>query len=143
MKKVISIVLVLVLCFGLVSCASNNDNTPATPEPSLSDVEVAAQTVLTALRNTLKNPDSFQVHSVNYVDTYTGNPEYATVFPTSFTYVFQIDYSAQNGFGGMNRKTMYVLYNNENDFKQDVENIVFVYGMSEPQSSINISKLNY
>lgn len=132
MKKIISIVLVLVLCFGLVSCASNNDNTPTTTEPRLSDVELAAQTVLAALRNTMKNPDSFQVHSVNY-GTFLSR------------YIFQIDYSAQNGFGGMNRKIKYVEYTSENNFSQysDDEIGANAYKNSNSKSSIDISKLSY
>ena len=142
MKKVISAGLILVICLGLVSCTSGV-NTLVSTEPPLSACQIAIQTALAELRNTMKNPDSFQVHSVEYVDTFTGDERMAGAVPTDFTYIFKIDYSAQNGFGGMNRKTIYVTYYNENDFAQDVKNSDMSYLFSEPKSSVDISELTY
>lgn len=110
MKKVITFLLIAALALSLTSCSLVGVQT----EPPLTDVEVAAQVVLSGLRSRLRNPDSLQVHGVNYVDTYTGGSYYTSEFPglieTDFKYIFKIDYSGQNGFGGMNRKTIYACF---------------------------------
>lgn len=142
MKRIISCFLILTLIFSFTGCVSNNgDSEPIVP--SLSEVESSAQTVLISLRNSLKNPSSLQVHSVEYVDTFTGSEELASVLPDDFTYIFKIDYSGENGFGGMNRKTIYVYYYNDDRFIQDFKNSNLSYNLSEPKSNIDISKLNY
>lgn len=61
----------------------------------------AIKAAKTVLQNNLKNPSSLQIHSADVklksIDD-NHNP----------TYVVTLDYSAQNGFGGMNRDTYVV-----------------------------------
>lgn len=143
MKKVITFLLIAALALSLTSCSPVGYNPPDQTEPPLTDVEVAAQVVLSDLRSRLKNPGSLQVHGVNYVDTYTGDSEYPKVI-TDFKYIFKIDYSGQNGFGGMNRKTIYVcFYSEESVFFQESGKLLMTYMDSSPDLSIDISKLAY
>jgi len=61
--------------------------------------EINAASAIKALKGILKNPESAQIHSIkarDYKDT------------GAFSYTFQIDISAQNGFGGMNREYYYI-----------------------------------
>lgn len=58
--------------------------------------ERMAVKLIDSLKNRLKNPDSLQVHSLSC--------RWAGGLTTCH---FKIDYSAQNGFGGMNRETQY------------------------------------
>ena len=87
--------------------------------------EEAALKVIEALHSVLKNPDSMQIHSISYcsesvmesVNTmFSSYPDY---YGTRYgniksyidcTYLFKINISAQNGFGGMNRETYYISY---------------------------------
>lgn len=91
-----------------------------TTKKLLEPEEEAAIVAVKALKSVLKNPDSLQIHSISYSDDnsrvqsldsqvvdvlYSGIKSYL-----DFTYMFEIDYSAQNGFGGMNRDTIYLCY---------------------------------
>jgi len=80
---------------------------------SLTPIELDAIKVINALRGILKNPDSLQVHSIQakrYMD-------YERV------YHFKLDCSAQNGFGGLNRKTYYIT--SPDDIDKEVSAMVF------------------
>ena len=63
---------------------------------SLSDFELCAEYAVAKLRTNLKNPGSLMVHSLYGVEAEDN------------TYYFCIDYSAENGFGGMNRDKFYL-----------------------------------
>lgn len=67
-------------------------------ETPLNDYEYAAINLVNKLKDRLKNPDSLKIYSLNVRQFYKGET----------TYHFCIDYSAQNGFGGNNRKTEYL-----------------------------------
>lgn len=67
-------------------------------ETPLNDYEYAAINLVNKLKDRLKNPDSLKIYSLNVRQFYKGET----------TYHFCIDYSAQNGFGGNNRKTEYI-----------------------------------
>lgn len=153
MKKVITFLLIAALALSLTSCSLVGYNSPFQTEPPLTDVEVTAQVVLSGLRSRLRNPDSLQVHGVNYVDTYTGGSYYTSEFPTlietDFKYIFKIDYSGQNGFGGMNRETIHVcVYNDGSVVFQEPGDLWgkqynSTYMLSSPDIPIDISKLAY
>lgn len=67
-------------------------------EAPLNDYEYAAINLVNKLKDRLKNPDSLKIYSLSVRQFYKGET----------TYHFCIDYSAQNGFGGNNRKTEYL-----------------------------------
>ena len=67
-------------------------------ETPLNDYEYAAINLVNKQKDRLKNPDSLKIYSLNVRQFYKGET----------TYHFCIDYSAQNGFGGNNRKTEYL-----------------------------------
>lgn len=74
-----------------------------TPVPYTDEEKVAAKSVL-AIRKVLKNPESLQVHNISFYcekDWFDGF----------------IDMSAQNGFGGMDRKT----YSIQKALKQQID----------------------
>ena len=106
---------------------SNNSsgNNTMTAENELKPEEAAAIKAVEALKSVLKNPESMQVHSVFYCNEslmesvnamFANYPDhYGTRYGNiedyiDCTYLFKIDLSAQNGFGGMNRETYYISY---------------------------------
>ena len=108
MKKAISLILALVLCLSLCACGSdstaskNNENTqpPETTQPTEAPVPkevTAAAFAIEFLKDNLKSPSSLEVWDIRYVE-YLG-------------YIFEIDYSAQNGLGGTDRDTIYIHVN--------------------------------
>lgn len=104
MKKTIGILLVCILLFGFTSCAGGMIVAPTTTEiptePPLTEVELAAKYSLEYLQTFAKNPESLQVHEIEYM---YGDGEL-------YDYAFSVDISSQNGFGGMNREMYYLFY---------------------------------
>ena len=92
MKKAISLILVLALCLGLCACGEKNTE-PEVYTPS--EIELCAEHAVESLKNVLKNPNSLAINKLHAVAADEG-------------YVYSIDYSAENGFGGTNRKTLYI-----------------------------------
>lgn len=92
------------------------------PENELKPEEEAAIKVVETLKSVLKNPDSMQIHSISYCDCEIKQEYIDWILEDSSvlyqniesylncTYLFKIDLSAQNGFGGMNRETYYLSY---------------------------------
>ena len=65
---------------------------------SFTDADNAAVAVIKAFKQVLKDPTSLQIHSLS---ADKGLSDIAN-------YIIKVDYSARNGFGGLNRETMYV-----------------------------------
>lgn len=92
------------------------------PENELKPEEEAAIKVVETLKSVLKNPDSMQIHSMTYcTGEYSKDMiDYALenfnlIYQNiedylDFDYLFKIDFSAENGFGGTNRETYYISY---------------------------------
>lgn len=62
----------------------------------LSKQDSASIEIIRMLKEVLKNPESLQVHKVT-----VSNPD-------GMMWTIKIDYSAENGFGGMNRENLYI-----------------------------------
>jgi|UniRef100_UPI003FF013E8 hypothetical protein len=117
-KIIIPIIVVIVILVGvavaLLFSKTNSDKTEETKEMvtqtetqiTFEDYELAAINMINKLKDLLKNPDSLTVYSIHVRQFGT----YET------TYHFCIDYSAQNGFGGNNRKTEYLEIGKTGDF---------------------------
>lgn len=117
MKKIIAFMLAASLALSLAACGEKEPaeepvETPyETPEPveepvenPFEDMELCAGHAIDQLKSILKNPSSLIVNNM-----------YAVV--ADDCYIFDIDYSAQNGFGGMNRDDYYIGVNSiENGF---------------------------
>lgn len=107
MKKTIGILLVCILLFGFTSCAGGMIVAPTTTEiptePPLTEVELAAKYSLEYLQSLAKNPESLQVHEIEYM---YGDGEL-------YDYAFTVDVSSQNGFGGMNREIYNLAYKSD------------------------------
>ena len=103
MKKAISLLLALAMCLGLCACGGGN-HTPETTQapttvptdPPVSREVLGLEACADFLRDQLKNPSSLEVHKVRYVLTSTVNIYY------------EIDYTAENSFGGADRDTIYM-----------------------------------
>lgn len=99
-RHILSIVRVIAIvgCF----CLSIAVLPESEPIPNKVYKDEATDAALLAFHNevTLKNEESFVLNdsNVTYVDSYNGNDNLALV-------TVLLDYSAQNGFGGMNRDT--------------------------------------
>ena len=93
------------MIFSLTACVaimpksntkSNNNSANKDNTESLNDSAIKVAKAI--LQNNLKNPRSLQIHSADV--TLAGiDDDYNQI------YIVTIDYSAQNGFGGMNRDT--------------------------------------
>lgn len=131
MKRIVSVVLVLTVLLStlLCGCGSAQNSSEVTGEttrrttttsrtttkPTDAPEVVAARAAVTAIKSQLKNPESLQIHSISYtdgdiariiVDALEGDV-WAKVKANfkNCTHYFVVDFSAQNGFGGMNRYT--------------------------------------
>lgn len=135
MKKVICIVVCIVVVFLFGGCVlGNRDNEPITPttksaaEIEQENYEIAKNIVIEKIKKRLKNPESLQIHSINYKNTPPSEEE-ANNLPSKVDmnckYVFLIDCSAQNGFGGMNRSEIIAKYYEDGSvlvaFEEDYE----------------------
>ena len=99
MKKLSALLLAAVLCLSLAACgkASEASSEPSAEptEGAYTDVEACAGYAIEKLRTVLKNPASLQVNSLSAV-------------ATDDSYIYAVDYSAENSFGGMNRSNLYL-----------------------------------
>ena len=92
--------------------------------------------VIQWLKSNLKNPDSLQIHSMTC--RWAGGPHICH---------FKIDYSAQNGFGGMNRSTCYLGTSNGQLGQYDLDGIIMALeqsaysGSTDPEYKLDVSKL--
>ena len=130
MKKTIGILLICILLFGLTSCAGGMGVAPteAPTEPPLTEVESAAKEAIIYLQSTLKNPESLQVHEIQ---CFHGTD--------SYKYVFNVNFSAQNGFGGMSRQSYRLCYEEDGTVKI---NKPYTLTTAE-QSSIDPARLGF
>jgi hypothetical protein len=101
-----------------------------------SQADLSAIEVVNSLKSVLKNPDSLQLHSIKVGE-----------ISKSINKV-EIDFSAQNGFGGMNRDTFYIEVNNGKvdltQFDDSIQNIMSIVGLSTAYRTekIDIEKIS-
>lgn len=114
MKKSIKL-LSLLLVFAFVFCACSNAESDAsdTTEEQLSETETIAQEILTEIQGRLKNPDSFKVKSVSYVDS----NDYDLKQKPDYKYIFEISYTGENGFGGVSEGLCYTKYTEDGNIR--------------------------
>lgn len=107
MKKILALMLAAVLSLSLAACGDKSGETESTEAPeesSYADIMSCAEYAVDKLKSVLKNPNSLIVNNL-----------YAVV--ADDCYIFAIDYSAENGFGGMNRDEFFIAVNSvENGF---------------------------
>lgn len=114
MKKIIKL-LSLLFMFAFVFCACSYAESDAseTTEEQLSETEVIAQEILTEIQGRLKNPDSFKVKNVSYIDS----KDYTLKDNPDFKYIFKVDYTGENGFGGVSEGLCYAKYTENGEIK--------------------------
>ena len=120
MKKLLALMLAAALALSLVACGGDsgagdtntpsggNGDTTGTDTPSTTspyaDMESCAEYAIDELKSVLKNPSSLIVNNLYAVEADDG-------------YIFNIDYSAENSLGGMNRDNFFIaVYSIENGF---------------------------
>ncbi len=104
---VASIILVVVALISFVLWVGTSDSEGTDPSDNVTNTintkekcdESAKEYAIESVRKILKNPESLQVHSTD-IQLSFANDEF-------YYYKIIVDYSAQNGFGGYNRKTDY------------------------------------
>ena len=125
MKKLLGLLILLVLVLSLAACGESAQPTEtptmAPTEAPLSDFERCAKYAVEKVKDTLKNPSSMIVnHLYGVID--------------EDAYIFSIDYTAENGFGGSGRDTTYMKVKaSANSFSI----ITFGYGGRDFSSSEN------
>lgn len=98
--------------------------------------ERVAVKLIQSFKNFLKNPDSLQIHSITC--RWAGGQN---------TLHFKIDYSAQNGFGGMNRSTCYLGTTSGQIDQYDLDDVIMALEQSAYSSesgseyNIDVSKI--
>ena len=102
MKSVFALIIALVFVLSLAACGSGDkkdetaaEATEAVTEAPASDAELCAEFAVEKLKEVLTNPSSLvvnQLHGVQDEDSY----------------VFEIDYTAENELGGSSRDYFYV-----------------------------------
>ena len=95
MKRFLSIFTALLLCLTLCACGESQPEVPELSE-EVSAAVYATWQMKDHLEQSLKNPDSLQINALQGGQGSDGD------------YIFALDYSAQNGFGGMNRERLYL-----------------------------------
>lgn len=107
MKKLIALLLAVILAISLCACGGGNETKETTEEPTesaSSAIVSCAGYAVEKLKSVLKNPNSLIINNLYAVDA-------------EDCYIFAIDYSAENGFGGMNRDYLFLSVNEiENGF---------------------------
>lgn len=115
MKKLLALMLAAALALSLVACGggagdtdasstSGGSGTEKSTESSFADMESCAEYAVEQLKSVLKNPSSLVVNNLYAVESDDG-------------YIFNIDYSAENSLGGMNRDDFFIaVYSIENGF---------------------------
>ena len=103
MKKILFLLLAFVLCLSLCACDGNNEarnaeieTTQVPTEAALPREVLGLDVCIDFLKEYLKNPSSLEVLAVRYVLTNTVNIHY------------EIEYTAENSFGGADRDTIYM-----------------------------------
>lgn len=117
MKKLLALMLAAALAVSLVACGggggtgdadvsstSGGSGTEESTGSSFADMESCAGYAVEQLKSVLKNPSSLVVNNLYAVEADDG-------------YIFNIDYSAENSLGGMNRDDFFIaVYSIENGF---------------------------
>ena len=107
MKKLIALLLAVILAISLCACGGGNETKETTEEPTesaSSGIVSCAGYAVEKLKSVLKNPNSLIINNRYAVDA-------------EDCCIFAIDYSAENGFGGMNRDYLFLSVNEiENGF---------------------------
>lgn len=96
------------MCLSLTACGGNGQAEVSadtdTAENPYADMESCAEYAIDKLKSILKNPNSLAVNNLYAVEA-------------DGCYIFAIDYSAENGFGGTNRDDFFLSVNSvENGF---------------------------
>ena len=115
MKKILVclIIGVLFLTSGCSFCGilGGEPTTKSAAQIEEENMQTAKNAAIALLRNNLKNPQSLQVNNIQCKNTPpTGEIAESDVVDMDCKYIFMIDYSAQNGFGGTNRSNAIVKY---------------------------------
>lgn len=103
-KKLMTVPFAMVLPLFLLTSCSNESNdedhesAEASAESNYTDIESCAGYAVDQLKSVLKNPSSLIVNNLYAVEA-------------DDCYIFEIDYSAENGFGGMNRDDLFIAVN--------------------------------
>ena len=114
MKKSIKLLsLLFVFAFVFCACSYAESDASETTEEQLSETEVIAQEILTEIQGRLKNPDSFKVKNVSYIDS----KDYTLKDNPDFKYIFKVDYTGENGFGGVSEGLCYAKYTENGEIK--------------------------
>lgn len=136
MKKITAITIVgLVVIFAIIAynymVGGYNNAENNTEDYKITEDYIGAQAAVDELKGVLKNPSSLQVNSITYVindGSYNPGPvdssdDYAVKMDeelSNFKYIYKMDVSAENGFGGTNREIYYVQY-------RETGNLVWYY----------------
>ncbi len=162
MKKLLAIFCVIVMLtalFSACSFVSSNESTESTysqtTEETFSDYEIAAEILIGAIKDTLKNPNSLIVNDIlcyeinDSIREFGESSDFDAFLEDSWSYsqyVFAVDFSAENGFGGMARETHYYYYSSVGIQEDDSANVLIGLCQTKFQDqfrSIDISKLSY
>lgn len=100
MKRLIALLLSAILAISLCACGGGNGTEetieePAETESAYSGIESCAGYAVEKLKSVLKNPSSLIINNLCAVEA-------------DDCYIFAVDYSAENGFGGMNRDSLFL-----------------------------------
>lgn len=99
MKKVLALMLAIVVVLSLAACGGGEKKedtaTEAPTETPISDAELCAEYAVGKIKDALKNPSSMIVNHLTAIDYEDG-------------YIFAVDYTGENGFGGSSRDTTYI-----------------------------------
>lgn len=107
MKKIIKLLsLLFMFTFVFCACSYVGSDVSDTTEEQLSETETIAQEILTEIQGKLKSPDSFKVKNVSYIDS----KDYTLKDNPDFKYIFTVDYTGENGFGGVSEGLCYAKY---------------------------------
>lgn len=122
----VAFVLVISGCQNYVENSEPEETQETTQKITLYPQEEAAIEVVETIKNQLKNPESIQIHSIYYstmewdkkvIQTIKTMDEGELLYRKierylDYDFAFEVDLSAENGFGGMNRTTYYMCYKN-------------------------------
>lgn len=114
MKKMISLIMVLMLCLGLCACNSSADND--TPETTQAPTETKPKTptvesVIEGIKNEFKDPDSVQITEGSWARVKDGDKESDTEFYIICTV------RAKNSFGGYADPQEYVIHCKNDNYR--------------------------
>ena len=143
MKRMLSALLILALLFTLCACGGNSANTTddSTQQTDSTPLDDNPKSPVFAyiedtIKATLKNPNSLIINSISEkVDPITDD-EYSY-------YIVDVDYSAQNGFGGYNReqKVYYAKCSNDGKAVSIISDVEYYNATDECLYKDSLSKL--